>query len=203
MPEAISTDCDQTLRGAISLVFPYSTTLLCLWHTNKNVQQYCKPRFDSKDPYEELFQAWLSIVRSRDISEYNNRLLQFSTEYSNISEHHTCVTYVKNTCLRPGRVESLVQAWTNKHLHFAISVTSRLVNIIIYLDYILTNYSVESSHALLKRYIDSYEELRTWLNNDEKKDKKAEEEAEAERIAAGGFGGVGKDLELPGVWTVL
>ena len=113
-------------------VFPYSATLLCLWHANKNVQQYCKPKFDSKDNYEDFFQAWLSIVQSRDIFEYNSRLLQFSTVYSSIPEHHTCVTYIKNTWLRPGRVESLVQAWNNKHLHFGITVNSQLVNIILY-----------------------------------------------------------------------
>jgi hypothetical protein len=124
-PEAISTDCDQALRNAISKVFLYSKTLLCLWHANKNIQQYCKPKFTSKDTYESFFQAWLGIVRSRDISEYYSQLLQFSTEYSDTPEHLACVTYIKNTWLKPGRVESLVQAWTNTHLHFGVTVTSR------------------------------------------------------------------------------
>jgi hypothetical protein len=126
-PEAISTDCDQALRNAISKVFPYSMTLLCLWHANKNVQQYCKPKFASKDTYDDFFKAWLGIIRSRDISEYDSKLLQFSTEYSDTPEHQACVTYIKNTWLKLGRVESLVQAWTNKYIHFGITVTSRLV----------------------------------------------------------------------------
>ena len=55
IPEAISADCDQDLRNAISLVFPYYTTLICLWNANKIVQQYCKPKFDSRDTYEDFF----------------------------------------------------------------------------------------------------------------------------------------------------
>jgi hypothetical protein len=67
-------------------------TTFCLWHANKNVQQYCKPKFTSKDTYDSFFQAWLGIVRSRDTSEYNSQLLQFSTEYSDTPEHQ--VQYV-------------------------------------------------------------------------------------------------------------
>jgi len=126
-PGAVSTDCDQALRNAISSIFPESATLLCLWHANKNIQQHCKGKFNSTDAYNNFFMAWLGIVRSADISEYNSRLLQFSMEYSDIPEHQACVRYIQSTWLKPGRRESLVQAWTNKHLHFGITVTSRLV----------------------------------------------------------------------------
>jgi hypothetical protein len=64
-----------------------------------------------------------------DIPEYQNRLDQFSTKYSDTLEHQECVHYVQDTWLRPGRVESVVQAWTNKHPHFGVTVTSRLVSI--------------------------------------------------------------------------
>ena len=37
-PSAVSTDCDNGLRNAISSISPESPTLLCLWHANKNVQ---------------------------------------------------------------------------------------------------------------------------------------------------------------------
>jgi hypothetical protein len=55
--EAISTDCDQALRNAISKVFPYSTTLLYLWHANKNIQQHCKGKFTSNEAYADFFGA--------------------------------------------------------------------------------------------------------------------------------------------------
>jgi hypothetical protein len=44
----------------------------------------------------------------------------------------------------------------------------------------------------------SYEELRAWLDWDEKKQEQADQEAEAELIAAGGFGRVRKDQGLQG-----
>jgi hypothetical protein len=58
-------------------------------------------------------------------------------EYSDTPEHQPCVKYVQSTWLKPGRVESLVQAWTNKHAHFGITVTLRLVKVTaLYVDYI-------------------------------------------------------------------
>ena len=129
IPGSISTDCDQALRNAISDVFPESPTLLCLWHANKNIQQHCKGKFTSAETYNEFFQAWIGIVQSRDAPEYQNRLHQFSTKYSDTLEHQECVHYVQDTWLGPGRVESVVQAWTNKHPHFGVTVTSRLVSI--------------------------------------------------------------------------
>jgi hypothetical protein len=96
-PSAISTDCDQGLRNTISLVFPESVTLLCLWHANKNIQQHCKGKFTTTDAYNEFFQAWLSIVQSPNLFEYNSRLLQFQTQYAEPPEHAQCVQYIQST----------------------------------------------------------------------------------------------------------
>ena len=125
IPGSISTDCDSALRNAISTIFPESPTLLCLWHANKNIQQHCKPKFTTTEAYNEFFEAWLGIVRSPNIPEYQSRVLQFSAQYSETLEHQECAEYVKNTWLRPGRAESLVQAWTSQYPHFGITVTSR------------------------------------------------------------------------------
>ena len=125
IPGTISTDCDQALRNAISKVFPESSTVLCLWYANKNVQQYCKAKFTSAEGYNDFFKAWLSIVQSPTIPEYESRLLQFIIEYSETQEQQECVKYIQDTWLKPGRAESLVQAWTNLCTHFGIRVTSR------------------------------------------------------------------------------
>ena len=125
IPGAISTDCDQALRNAISTIFPESRTLLCLWHANKNIQQHCKAKFTSAEDYNDFFKAWLGIVQSPSVSEYQSRLVQFLTEYSETPEQQECARYVQSTWLKPGRVESLVQAWTNQYTHFGITVTSR------------------------------------------------------------------------------
>jgi hypothetical protein len=132
LPSVISTDCDQGLRNAISYIFPDSATLLCLWHANKNIQQHCRAKFTTMEAYNDFFQSWLSIVRSPSLSEYNTRLLQFQTQYAEPPAHARCVQYIQSTWLKAGRVEGLVQAWTNSYTHFGVTVTSRLVNLIHY-----------------------------------------------------------------------
>ena len=97
IPGTISTDCDQALRNAITTIFPESSTLLCLWHANKNVQQHCKAKFTSAEDYNDFFTAWLSIVQSPSVSEYYARLLQFETQYSEDPEHLVYVEYIKKT----------------------------------------------------------------------------------------------------------
>jgi hypothetical protein len=125
MPEAISTDCDQALRNTISKVFPGSVALLCLWHANKNVQQHCKAKFTSAEGWNDFYQHWQHIVQAPSLTEYDSRLNQFVTKYSNT--HQECIQYIQSTWLRPGRIEALVQAWTNQTIHFGATVTSRLV----------------------------------------------------------------------------
>jgi transposase-like protein len=105
-PGAISTDCDQALRNTISTVFPDTPSLLYLWHANKNIQQHCKPKFNTIEAYNDFFQAWQRIVQSPDIPEYNTRLLQFSTAYS--GSYNECVQYIKKTWLKEGKREALV-----------------------------------------------------------------------------------------------
>jgi transposase-like protein len=129
LPAVISTDCDQGLRNALSSIFPESMAVLCLWHANKNIQEHCKGYFTTAEAYNDFFQAWLSIVRSSSLTEYNERLLQFKTQYSEPPEHAQCVQYIQSTWLRPGRIEGLVQAWTNSYTHFGVTVTSRLVKL--------------------------------------------------------------------------
>ena len=107
--------------------FPESGALLCLWHANKNIQQHCKAKFTSAEAYNEFFQAWLGIVRSPNIPEYQSRLNRFLTRYSEPPEALECAKYVENTWLKPGRAEALVEAWTSQYPHFGITVTSRSV----------------------------------------------------------------------------
>jgi hypothetical protein len=107
-------------------IFPESSALLCLWHANKNIQQHCKGKFTSAEAYQEFVRAWLGIVQSPDIPEYQNGLLQVLAKYSDTPEHQEAVKYIQTTWLKPGRAEGQVQAWTNKYPHFGTTVTSRL-----------------------------------------------------------------------------
>jgi hypothetical protein len=132
-PRVISTDCDQALRNAIIAVFPDTPLLLCLWHANKNIQQHCKHKFSTAKAYQDFFESWLCIVRSPNISEYYSQLREFSAAYSRTPETQECVEYIKKTWLKEGRKEALVQAWTNRHTHFGVTVTSRLVLLLLLL----------------------------------------------------------------------
>lgn len=93
-PGAVSTDCDQALRNAISSIFSESATLLCLWHANENIQRYCKGKFDSSDAYNNFFMAWQRIVQSRTTPEYKAELLQLSTEYSDTPGYSLYFNYI-------------------------------------------------------------------------------------------------------------
>ncbi|CAG8659786.1 33871_t:CDS:1, partial [Racocetra persica] len=44
-PGVIVTDRELSLMNALRIVFPNSTTLLCIWHINKNVLKNCKSQF--------------------------------------------------------------------------------------------------------------------------------------------------------------
>jgi hypothetical protein len=124
-PGAISTDCDQALRNAISVVLSTSATLLCLWHANKNIQQHCKPKVAPIGAWDDFNKAWQGTVRSPTPTEYEHRLHQFEANYSTLLQGQQCASYIKATWLKPGRKESLIQAWTNNYTHFGITVTSR------------------------------------------------------------------------------
>ena len=56
--------------------------------------------------------------------KYQDQLSHFTTTYL-YEPAYTCVEYIQNTWLKPGRKESLVAAWVNKYPHFGITVTSR------------------------------------------------------------------------------
>ena len=125
-PSAIATDYDQALRNAITTVFPESPALLCSWHANKNIQQHCRSNFSTIEAWEAFLKAWQAIVSAPTQEKYEEQLSYFTTTYL-CEPTRTCVEYIQNTWLKPGRKESLVAAWVNKHPHFGITITSRYV----------------------------------------------------------------------------
>jgi hypothetical protein len=91
----------------------------------QNIQQHCKGKYTGAEDYDNFFKAWLGIVHLTTIKEYQSRLVQFKCEYSDTPKHLEAVEYIQSTWLRSDRVESLVQAWTNKYHHFGTTATSR------------------------------------------------------------------------------
>ena len=109
----------------LSIVFLESPALLYTWHINKNIQQHYKPVFSTIKAWETFQKAWYSIVLSKTIQQYKERLDKFTRTYSSEPLTRNCVEYIKETWLKPGRKESLVAAQVNKYTHFGITIISR------------------------------------------------------------------------------
>jgi hypothetical protein len=145
LPSVVLTDRCLACMNAVSRCFPAASSLLCLWHANKAVLQYCKPGFtkdlqgeterqQAHQDWSEFYNYWHSLMRSIDENTFNERLKDFEQRY--VPEHVREVSYVKETWLDLYK-EKLVKSWVDQHPHFGSVVTSR----------------VEGIHALLKSHL--------------------------------------------------
>jgi MULE transposase domain len=75
-PKIIIMDGDQAQRNASEEVFPYTPTLLCIWHVNQCVLAKCKSIIGTENwPSFEAF--WHTIYQAQTIEEFEERWLQF------------------------------------------------------------------------------------------------------------------------------
>lgn len=93
LPSVILTNRCLACMNAVSHCFPTASSLLCLWHANKAVLQYCKPGF-IKDSYREkerqqalekwgeFFNCWHSLMRSIDEDAFNKHLKDLEQRYT-------------------------------------------------------------------------------------------------------------------------
>jgi hypothetical protein len=107
------TDNEVALKNAISVVFPDSINLLCIWHMNKNILKNCLDYFDCRSDFDEFMADW-------------NQVLYCSTEQSFIScysdlrmkySENRCLVYLEENVIPFKR--SIVAAWTNSVNHLA------------------------------------------------------------------------------------
>ncbi|KJZ69833.1 hypothetical protein HIM_10786 [Hirsutella minnesotensis 3608] len=164
LPSVILTDRCLACMNAVARCFPAAISLLCLWHANKAVLQYCKPSFtrhaqgeegrqNALNEWSEFYNCWHSIVRSIDEDTFDERLKELERRY--VPEHVKDVSYIKETWLDLYK-EKLVKSWVD-HPHFGNVVTSR----------------VEGIHALLKSHLkkstldlfDAWRAIRQALQN--------------------------------------
>ena len=134
LPSVVLTDRCMAAMNAAALWFSSSKALLCLWHVNKAVLQYCRPLFAPKaaqstdqaeeQTWDEFYTFWHSIVASPDERIFEERLTAFELKYS--SKCLESVGYIKMYWLEPHK-EMIVKAWVDKHLHFGNVATSRQV----------------------------------------------------------------------------
>ncbi|KAI0993426.1 hypothetical protein K3495_g14758 [Podosphaera aphanis] len=143
-------DGDDAQRNASEEVFPNTTTLICVWHVNQCVQNNCKGKVDEED-WEELDALWRGIIPAATVEQYTHLWTAFKTKYSN-EKTGSCGSYLENGWLKESERERLLQAYTDRHLHFGVRTTSR----------------AEGVHAYIKRYLAGKKSrgslLTSWLN---------------------------------------
>lgn len=134
LPSVILTDRCLAAMNAAAIWFSSSKALLCLWHVNKAILQYCRPFFITKhdqalDPsgdklWDEFYAFWHSVVASPDEETFEDRLAKFELKYN--EEYSEPMGYIKMYWLEPHK-EMIVKAWVDVHLHFGNVATSRQV----------------------------------------------------------------------------
>ncbi|XP_024196958.1 protein FAR1-RELATED SEQUENCE 5 isoform X2 [Rosa chinensis] len=131
-PLAIIIDRELALMKAIQVVFPMTPNLLCIWHIEKNILAHCKGQFKEDADWVGFMSSWSTLVKSWDVSTFNEVWNRFQIEYK---DYASILTYIGNTWL-PWK-ERFVFAWTGQISHFGNNVTSR----------------AEGAHGTLKKYL--------------------------------------------------
>ena len=104
------TDRELALMNAIEDVFPSTTSLLCVWHINKNVFANCKTHFVIAEEFDIFMANWNNLVYSTTKAEYANNLKD-------------AIKYIRDTWSQ--WKEKFVSAWTEKYLHLGNRASSR------------------------------------------------------------------------------
>ena len=79
----ICTDRELALMNSISLVFPDSKNLICVWHINKNVLAHCKKYFN-EERWIEFMANWNAILDSFSLESLAESLQKFESVFSQI-----------------------------------------------------------------------------------------------------------------------
>jgi hypothetical protein len=124
-PGVVVMDGDDALKNASEEVFIGVPTMLCTWHVNKCVLANCKKMLGDED-WPAFNSMWHSVIQAPTIDQFEERWLQFCTEYSN-EKTQGCIDYLRREWIKDGQKERLVTAWTSHYLHFGTHTTSRLV----------------------------------------------------------------------------
>ena len=137
--------------NALQRLLPRTAHLLCQWHIAKNILGQCKRYFpvvstlvDKNSPFDPddwttFSQRWNQLVRISQANEFESLWIKMQQEYS---IKIFPLQYINATWIL--LKQHFVRAWTDQHLNFRTTATSR----------------IESAHAALKRYL----KVRTNVN---------------------------------------
>lgn len=129
LPSVVLTDRCLAAMNAAAAWFPSAGGLLCTWHVNKAVLQYCRPAFlaegrQGETRWAEFYTAWHGIIASPTEAIFLERLANFERKY--VEQYTDAVGYIRTIWLDPFR-EKIIRAWVDRYLHFGNVATSRQV----------------------------------------------------------------------------
>jgi hypothetical protein len=132
-PCVIVRDGDDSVKLALTAVFPAAQQLLCLFHVNWNVHEQAKKTWQTDDSLTKeqkkaviaeraaVQATWNYIVRSHTHSEFTKRFEAMCSKYAD----QPAFVYYLRTKQEPQK-ELVVQAWTSLVRHFGNNANSAL-----------------------------------------------------------------------------
>jgi len=135
-----------SLMNVVGNVFPESYAMNCYFHVEANVKQRCildckyplgkkdGKEVNNRDVVKKIMRAWKVMVESPTQELYANALMEFQDTCSDFPHF---LNYAMTTLNEVK--EKIVRAWTDHVLHLGCR----------------TNNRVESTHALVKKYLDN------------------------------------------------
>ncbi|KAK9715869.1 hypothetical protein RND81_06G195300 [Saponaria officinalis] len=131
-PNAIVTDREQGLLEAVSLVFPESSHLLCVWHIDIAVEKYALELLKTEWMAKAISSKWWHKVRTANtVEEHERRWANLCNKWGGM------VGYLTRTWMI--HVDKWASCYTNHIMHFGNTATSR----------------VESAHSVVKNWLNS------------------------------------------------
>jgi len=103
-------DRDIALMNTIRIVFPETYNLLCQFHIDKNVKAKCKMLVHPREAWDQVMQAWGSVVDCDIVEAFQDRVNAFQV---GCSPWPIFVDYVMGTWLHPHK-EIFLKAWIDK-----------------------------------------------------------------------------------------
>ncbi|XP_074281819.1 protein FAR1-RELATED SEQUENCE 5-like [Silene latifolia] len=131
-PMVIVSDNDKALTKAISIVFPRTTHLLCIWHIQKNIVAKCKKQFIEDEDWDMFMSTWNAVMYAETESSFEESWVLLELLYK---EKKSVILYLNETWM-PHK-QKFVSAWSDTHPHLGNRASSR----------------AEGAHAKLKGYL--------------------------------------------------
>ncbi|KAK9723481.1 hypothetical protein RND81_05G001500 [Saponaria officinalis] len=95
-PMVIVSDREGALMKAISIVFPQTTHLLCIWHIQKNNVAKCKKQFAEDEDWDMFMSTWNAVMYAKTKNSYDESWVLLELLYK---EKKCVISYLKETWL--------------------------------------------------------------------------------------------------------